>query len=618
MARNPEVKIKITSDVKDAQKGLKEVEGSTGGLIDKIGGIGGAAAIGGGALAAFVAKGIGDFKDLGIEVGKLHDTTGIAYEDASRLIEVFGDLGISAEDVQGSISKMEKKLGANQAAFQKYGVTVQHTKDGQVDANATFLNAIDALNAMEDPNKRAAAGADIFGKSWGNMAEVIAQNGDQLRTNLAAVSDAKIFDEKKVNDARDLREAFDTVKDAGEDLFLTIGKSLAPVIAKLAPTLAKVVDAAGPLVDALGEALGPVLETVGEIIDGLMPVIQGLAKALAGVGKAIAWALDSKIHDGVASVAERFDALQKSAEATGLTADEFKKRFDEAAGQIVRTGDTTKDLNAALDVLEGNMGAVDTATLNAQNTTQGYSYALQDVQKSTEDAQAATEAYKRNNASMVTDVTRDLTRIQHKWEEIQGTLSDDQAWLDLQDQFDNVKQKAQEAWDAAASGAEDAETKGRDYQRALDQLKSDVIDYGTKVLGLPDEQLTKIYAAVNPQSLDEAEALLANLTRNRNANIFIQAHSGAGYNDTGGPSFDTGGIVKAPLGAPVRATVHGGEMVLTPEQQKAIGTGGGGGMTVVVNVAGHVITERDLARTVTAWIIDAQRRGEIPAQVIAA
>ena len=48
-----------------------------------------------------------------------------------------------------------------------------------------------------------------------------------------------------------------------------------------------------------------------------------------------------------------------------------------------------------------------------------------------------------------------------------------------------------------------------------------------------------------------------------------------------------GGIVPGPVGAPIMAMVHGGERILRSGQA-------GGGMTVIVNVAGSVIAERDL------------------------
>lgn len=53
-----------------------------------------------------------------------------------------------------------------------------------------------------------------------------------------------------------------------------------------------------------------------------------------------------------------------------------------------------------------------------------------------------------------------------------------------------------------------------------------------------------------------------------------------GKRSSGIQSFDTGGIVPGPLGSARLAIVHGGERVLTPEQQRQ---GGGNGHTVIVN-----------------------------------
>lgn len=68
------------------------------------------------------------------------------------------------------------------------------------------------------------------------------------------------------------------------------------------------------------------------------------------------------------------------------------------------------------------------------------------------------------------------------------------------------------------------------------------------------------------------------------------------------PGFAVGGTVPGTPGAPQLAMVHGGEHI-TSLRDQASGRGGGGS-TVVVNVAGSVITERDLGRVVADVLRD--------------
>jgi hypothetical protein len=114
------------------------------------------------------------------------------------------------------------------------------------------------------------------------------------------------------------------------------------------------------------------------------------------------------------------------------------------------------------------------------------------------------------------DAADALTR---EWDGLKGSISDDQAWLDIQDSFDTIAEKGKEAWEANKSGAADAEAKSRDYQRSLDTLKQQVIDYAREVLKLPPERVTKILADLDGASAAQVEAELKELTRLRYVGI---------------------------------------------------------------------------------------------------
>lgn len=325
---NPTLNIKVTAEDK-ATSVLKGVDGQvekTGGGMGNLGKAGVAA---GAALVAFATKGVLAYEDLGLSVGKLTDSTGLTEDAASRLIEVGGDVGISADQLGTSIGMMEKKLGANATAFDQYGVSVVRAKDGTIDANETFLNAVDALNRIEDPAKRAEAGARMFGKGWQGMSELIGQGADQLRTNLAAVDPEKVFGAGDVDKARGLREAFDSVKDSAENLLLTIGKALAPVITELAGHLAKAVKAAEPLVEVIGEALVSALQIVGPVIDGVATAIGALTEVVGGITSAIGLTTDKNDE-----FLKGLLGLAGAAKEAGLSAGEFNAAVKDSNGDL--------------------------------------------------------------------------------------------------------------------------------------------------------------------------------------------------------------------------------------------------------------------------------------------
>lgn len=574
---NPNIKVTITAD-DNASKKLKNLDDQVGKTEGGMGKLGKAAAVGGAALVALGIKSVMAFEDLGLTVGKFADATGATTEEASRLIEVAGDIGISSETLQSSIGKMSKQLGANEEAFKSYGIEVAKNADGTTNVNETFLASVDAINAIQDPLKKAEVAAKVFGKGYQGMAELLGKSSDEIREDLAAVSDAKVFDDKKVKDARDMREAFDSIVDAGQDLILTIGKSLAPVITKLAPILVKVVEAAAPAAEALGEVLVSALEVLGPIIEGLLPVIQQLAKALTLLSDVVGKFKPTGLTKGIEEAGVSLDLLKQKAIDAGLTQEQFQAIIDESARTMATTGDATQDLATMVETVTARFDEFTTSTAETDRETRKLGDAEAILKAQIDDATEAADRNKKHNEDLVRSVKAGLDDIQRKWDELTGTIDANESWANLQLDFMALKTTGEEALTALADGTEDARTKSLEYQVAVDQQKKSIIDYAQEVLKIPPERITNILAAVDAGDLERAELLLANLTRNRNVSLSIEAKMGAGYSNSGLPRFATGGVVGGPTGAPVPALVHGGETVRTPEQEKALN--GGGGMTI--------------------------------------
>src|SRR5690606_7200984 len=116
------------------------------------------------------------------------DATGLAVEDASRWIEVAGDIGVESSVLEKAFGKLNREIGNGSTELEKYGIGVVRAKDGTVDMNATVLAAIDTIKKIEDPTKRAAAGQAAFGRGWQEMAELINMGAEDIAANLAAVS----------------------------------------------------------------------------------------------------------------------------------------------------------------------------------------------------------------------------------------------------------------------------------------------------------------------------------------------------------------------------------------------------------------------------------------------
>lgn len=243
------------------------------------------------ALAAFGAKAVSAFQETAIEAGKFSDATGLAVEDASRWIEVAGDVGVSAQTIEGAFVKMNKSIAAGGPAVEKYGLSLIKAADGTADVNATMLNAIRTIGAIQDPTERATAAQEVFGRSYKEAAEIIFANADQVKAKLDQVSDAKVIDESELEKARRFREAMDNVQDVVEDLTLIIGEGMVPALSDVAETATDIRNTFGSipkapwLVQKWWDTASP-LAWQRHVIDGYDKVGSTIKGWFGGAGKA--------------------------------------------------------------------------------------------------------------------------------------------------------------------------------------------------------------------------------------------------------------------------------------------------------------------------------------------
>jgi len=195
----------------------------------------------GASIAAFAVKGINAFNDLALSASKFADATGLAVEDASRYIEVAGDIGVEASTVESAFNRMNKAIAGNSEAFKDLGVQIEYTNEGTVDVNKTFIKTIDALKNVKDPAQRAALATQILGKSWTDMAELIQMGGDELKASLDSVSGAKVIDQDEVRKAKDYRANMDELGDSIDELAISLGENLVPALATAADYTAKLI-----------------------------------------------------------------------------------------------------------------------------------------------------------------------------------------------------------------------------------------------------------------------------------------------------------------------------------------------------------------------------------------
>jgi hypothetical protein len=468
----------LKSDIGAAEGGFGKLKAAAGGIGDALGlampGIGDVV----GKVGQFAVDSVLKFQDLGLEVGKLRDSTGLAADDAARWIEVVGDAGINTDSFATSVGRLEKNLGTNKDAMAEWGVEVVTAKDGTVDMNATLINAFETLRNIEDPTKRAAAGAAIFGKSWADMSELVEMGADGLTTALGSVSDAKVLDDADVQSARDLRDSLDALKGVGEDLALTFGKNLAPA-------LSDTVEQLGPLLDGFGKLADIKIDGHSLLFTGPLTGFIDATKNLIG---------------STPELQGNLDLTATAIEDTGAAAEASKediKLFADANKDLQKwVNDALKALQDQAKQLEAQSGAYTTAA----DDQIAYNDALAEFDEKNKDAKAST------------DDVRD------------AAIAAAKAHVEL---YDSTVQASGAT--ATATGKIDAQNESliTAASTARGPAKQGILDYIGAVNGIPPEKMTAIKAAIEAGDLDEAKRLLDEASAPRDAAMVADANKAA-------------------------------------------------------------------------------------------
>jgi methyl-accepting chemotaxis protein len=201
----------------------------------------------GAALVGFGIEAVGAFQDTALAAGELRDKLGLTSDDASRFIELAGDMNIKVEDLESTLGRMNRTAGESPGRFDEIGASIVRNKDGTINVRDTFLSVVDALNNIPDAALRAKAGQEIFGRSWMSIAEMVKTGADDLSLALDSIETGKVISDEEVQQARDYRDALDAMKGAVEELTIEVGGALVPVLTDAAEGMIAVKEVAGEL-----------------------------------------------------------------------------------------------------------------------------------------------------------------------------------------------------------------------------------------------------------------------------------------------------------------------------------------------------------------------------------
>ena len=367
--------------VGDAEGGMGKFKAGSKVALDAVAANAATFAIAGGvAFAKFAADGVKAFQELALGAEKFATSTGLAIEDASRYMEVAGDLAIPVDAVQGAIGRLNKTIGADPDKVRDLGVDLVYLADGSLDVNATFLNTIERIKGIKDPAEKARVATQLLGKGWQSMSTLIEMGANDLNTALGDVSDAKVIDEKELAKAKEYRDTMDKLKTIVEDLSLSLGESLIPLLVDVGELLDGLshigkafekipgaawlknhfgyfptINLAKDVFNGLGDAIG----FVGGLFSDEAPKVEVFAKEMTLARKETEKFNRAALNQ-IPVITNTFDKLRDKVEevAVEMSADQFERFYEVQKKTVdVINPDRIDNFRLKLDDLAGVMSA---------------------------------------------------------------------------------------------------------------------------------------------------------------------------------------------------------------------------------------------------------------------
>lgn len=243
-------------------------------------------------------------------------------------------------------------------------------------------------------------------------------------------------------------------------------------------------------------ALQEFVELNRDAVDGLFELIQTSEGVDLGASYREALTDIRQTDRGVRLLAE---AQRNVGENAGL--EELLAEYERLRDEIEETEDATRDVGRSVEEVTGKWGDFADAARSA----------LGEVLAGATDAVAA------------------LDPVAAALFQISNEIDAEQQMLGIADQFDKVQEAAVKAMTAAAEGAEDAEAKARAYRREQLRLTEDVLDYLGTIEDIPLSKVTEIRTALDNNKLVEAERLLAELTGDKFAQVYVDLIPRSGF-----------------------------------------------------------------------------------------
>ena len=170
--------------------------------------------------------------EAGVQIGKLHQQTGISTDSLSVLKYAAAASGVEFETVAKSGKKLaeaihETDAGKLSEGFKILGISAEEVKTKGNDMYGVMELVADKFQQMPDGIEKNVAAVKLFGKAGQDMIPILNQGSEALEK---MKSEAPIFSEEDLKKMEDMHHALNDLDAAWKRLSLTITGTAAPFI----------------------------------------------------------------------------------------------------------------------------------------------------------------------------------------------------------------------------------------------------------------------------------------------------------------------------------------------------------------------------------------------------
>lgn len=248
-----------------AKRGLDGFSGSLSKVSGLMAGLGVGVSVAG--LTAFVKTSI----DAADAISKLSVKTGISVENLTGWQHAMDLSGTTTEQFEMAVGKLNTTIAKNPEKLRALGVTA-------TDANGALLQLSDAFSRIEDPTRRAAIAAEIFGERVGrNMVVALSQGRAAMEDQIRVGQQLNPITTKLAQDSEKFNDALATLQKRGQTVGVTLANVVLPALNNVLGQMEEGIRIAGGFGQALkfGLSINP-FNSPGENLKGVRAEIKTL------------------------------------------------------------------------------------------------------------------------------------------------------------------------------------------------------------------------------------------------------------------------------------------------------------------------------------------------------